>query len=388
VKPGAGPRWAYLDQVRAWLMLLGIPYHVGLVYATRTPLHGPWLVSSPERSEALTWILDFSHTFRMPVFFVIAGFFAMRIIGRRGTGHWLRSRLVRLGVPLLASILLLSPLTMLAVSVTQAPPEGILAHWLAQMSQPGPQWIVHLWFLSDLLIFCGLFALLWSCRAVLRLEALLDRFGDALERRWILLAPAALLLLGCAATGAAGAAKLAGIGYPLWETIVPARLASFGAAFLAGALLAYRGGWLEGFTRLYPLLWLAALPLAGVQMLLQDDPSPAGRVLTVVLVPVLGVLFAQLLLSAARRWLDRETPLSRKLTEAAMTMYLVHVPLVLWLAGAMLDWRLPPLLEVAMLTILVGLASFALHRLLRRSPVLSFLFNGQRYDAGRRAEGP
>jgi hypothetical protein len=37
-----------------------------------------------------------------------------------------------------------------------------------------------------------------------------------------------------------------------------------------------------------------------------------------------------------------------------------------------------------MLTILVGLASFALHRLLRRSPVLSFLFNGQRYDAGRR----
>jgi len=383
--PGAAPklaprqRWAFLDQVRAWLMLLGIPYHVGLVYATRTPIHGPWLVSSPELSEPVTLALDFSHTFRMPVFFLLAGFFAMWVIRKRGPGRWCRSRLLRLGVPLVSSALVLSPLVMLAIAAANAPEGQVLESWAGQIAKLGPHWIVHLWFLSDLLILCCLCALLWHFRAALRLEPLLDRVAGLVERHWVV-APLLVLAVGCIAAGVAGAAKLLGIGYPLWGMIVPARLAGHGMAFLAGAMIAYRAGWLDSFTRPRPLLWALALLAAAAQMMVQHDTSPIARVLTLALVPVLGVIFAQVLLSAARHWLDKETPASRALVEASMTMYLVHVPIAFWLAVAMLETPLPPLLETVLLTAVTGLISFAIHRLLRRSALLSMLFNGQRYD--------
>lgn len=61
----------------------------------------------------------------------------------------------------------------------------------------------------------------------------------------------------------------------------------------------------------------------------QDDESEISRAITYFLMPVVGVLFAHLLLSAARFWLNRRTRLSAAMVEAAMTMYLVHVPIVL-----------------------------------------------------------
>ena len=99
-----------MDQLRAILMLIGIPYHVGLVYAA----HAVWIVESSEKSLPVTWVIQFSHTFRMPVFFLIAGFFSALMIPRRGLGLWLAGRAWRIGIPLLTSLILVSPLMVLA----------------------------------------------------------------------------------------------------------------------------------------------------------------------------------------------------------------------------------------------------------------------------------
>lgn len=61
----------FLDSIRAWLMLLGIPFHISLIYSSHQ-----WHVNSTEASWGLTLFNDFIHAFRMQVFFVISGYFS------------------------------------------------------------------------------------------------------------------------------------------------------------------------------------------------------------------------------------------------------------------------------------------------------------------------
>jgi glucan biosynthesis protein C len=53
----------FLDSIRAWLMLLGIPFHISLIYSSHS-----WHVNSQMPSWWLTLFNDFIHAFRMQVF--------------------------------------------------------------------------------------------------------------------------------------------------------------------------------------------------------------------------------------------------------------------------------------------------------------------------------
>lgn len=71
MNPVPAQREYFLDSIRAWLMLLGIPFHISLIYSSHT-----WHVNSAESSLWLTLFNDFIHSFRMQVFFVISGYFS------------------------------------------------------------------------------------------------------------------------------------------------------------------------------------------------------------------------------------------------------------------------------------------------------------------------
>lgn len=63
MNPVPAQREYFLDSIRAWLMLLGIPFHISLIYSSHT-----WHVNSAESSLWLTLFNDFIHSFRMQVF--------------------------------------------------------------------------------------------------------------------------------------------------------------------------------------------------------------------------------------------------------------------------------------------------------------------------------
>ncbi|MEO1533146.1 MAG: hypothetical protein AAFU72_13345, partial [Pseudomonadota bacterium] len=58
---GDGARLWHLDWIRAGAMLLGIPYHAGLIY---TPGLG-WFVASPQGSEAIAALTGLLGSMRM-----------------------------------------------------------------------------------------------------------------------------------------------------------------------------------------------------------------------------------------------------------------------------------------------------------------------------------
>ncbi|MDJ0391140.1 acyltransferase family protein [Roseomonas sp. E05] len=375
-EPGSR-RWDDLDQLRAILMLAGIPYHVGLVYAS----HATWIVDSPDESQAMTWLVQFSHTFRMPAFFLLAGLFAMLLVRRRGPGPWLAGRMKRIGIPLATSLVLVSPLMVMASAVSQGGFGNAVPALLAELRNPSANWTVHLWFLIYLLPYCGLFAGLYALTGPARVERATAAIHSVLARR-PLLAWAALIGMGLATVAAAAAAKLVDAAYLMGGIVVPAQFVACGLMFLAGALIASRPAWLESFRQPNWSVWALAFASAATMAAFQDDDGDLGRAATYFLMPIVGVLFSHVLLSAARRWLDRRTRFSRAMVDVAMTMYLVHVAFVLWLSVAFLAVPWPAEVEIVLIILLSAGGSYGFCRVVAASPLLTYLFNGTTPGSG------
>src|SRR5688500_12766151 len=82
-------RYHSLDAFRAAMMLLGLVLHSAASY-TYTPLRDAWPFHDPPGLVAFEILLLFIHLFRMPAFFVVAGFFAALLYYRDGAGGLIR----------------------------------------------------------------------------------------------------------------------------------------------------------------------------------------------------------------------------------------------------------------------------------------------------------
>jgi hypothetical protein len=68
-------------------MLLGIALHAGLSFATV-----PWIVQDSRQEEWFTLFFEAVHGFRMPLFFLVSGFFTAMLWRRRGVRSLLKQR--------------------------------------------------------------------------------------------------------------------------------------------------------------------------------------------------------------------------------------------------------------------------------------------------------
>ena len=71
-------RLHYMDSMRSVLMLLGVVLHAARPYDSND-----WQVKDAARLELLDGLVAGIHLFRMPAFFVVAGYFAMYLLVRR-----------------------------------------------------------------------------------------------------------------------------------------------------------------------------------------------------------------------------------------------------------------------------------------------------------------
>ena len=95
-----GKRFHGLDGLRGSAMLLGIVIHGSLPYFSRIlGIESIW-PADDDQSVLLLVIFDFIHAWRMPVFFLLAGFFANLVLDRRPTSAFVLDRLRRIALPL------------------------------------------------------------------------------------------------------------------------------------------------------------------------------------------------------------------------------------------------------------------------------------------------
>ena len=100
-------RLNHLDAVRAIALLLGVVFHASLSFV---PIFIGWAVMDINTSNAAALFALVSHSFRLEVFFLIAGFFAHMSFHRQSKASFLSGRFLRIAVPLVLFWFLLKPL--------------------------------------------------------------------------------------------------------------------------------------------------------------------------------------------------------------------------------------------------------------------------------------
>lgn len=146
--------------MRATMMLLGIYLHVVVGYSG----DGHWPYIDPHPTSVLNFTLGIIHAFRMPAFFVMAGFFGSLLWNGRGPAAFLANRTNRVFWPFVIFWSLLFPV-MGSIVI------GIERGWTQVVPTLFSQEVLHklhplhLWFLEYLLLLYALgAAVAWTLR--------------------------------------------------------------------------------------------------------------------------------------------------------------------------------------------------------------------------------
>ena len=104
----AGTRYHSLDGLRAAAMLLGVAWHAMPGFGTG----------------AVPAVMDWLHSFRMPLFMLISGFFGHMMLAKYGLRRYLGKRLWRIGLPMLVGLFTFMPLYHQFGPMAGGPPPG------------------------------------------------------------------------------------------------------------------------------------------------------------------------------------------------------------------------------------------------------------------------
>jgi glucan biosynthesis protein C len=376
--PAHPQRLHALDGLRGVAMLLGVVLHAAMVYL---PANVPGATLDKESSVGLLALVGVIHSFRMQLFFVVAGFFAALICRRYGATGFLVHRTKRLMFPFLAAMVLIIPFV--AALIPSRITERVQGQYVGTLPTG------HLWFIQHLFLHCLVaFALIrWLPEEVRR------RWGDALDRgfarliawRW---KPAVLPLAGGLALWFS----------PHWVEIesplpgitflpTPRAVVYYGFYFVFGWLLHRQVDglrWLEGPIWSKVITALVALPLVFVcfvPWLTLKDQAPSAWLLKVAGV-WLHELVAWLWIFASfaffLKYCAQSRPVLRYLADASYWIYLVHLPLVLWLQLLASKWDVNVWVKFGFVYGVAMALLIASYHLLVRRTFISVFLNGRR----------
>ncbi|WP_372070230.1 acyltransferase (plasmid) [Tistrella mobilis] len=377
----AGPalgRSRAIDHLRNLVILGLILFHTARLFDTE-----PWHIKDAGRYAAADVLIGVFNVGQMPLLFFLAGITAMHSLAAREAGRYVRERLQRLGLPLVAGILLVVPpqvyverlaagLDGRASPIDLAPGTGFLDFYPGFFDCCYPaanfSWH-HLWFLAYLLVYA---------LVLLPVFVIARRPG-----------PRALLERAGARVAAAGPAALLAPGLPVLLAEILLRpdfpsthaLAGDWANHLHFGLLILLGGWFalspalgaaaERHCRLLLIIAAVATALAVTAWMTGALPVPvlrrslrvAGEWAT-----ILG------LLGWAGRRLAAPIPGLSDVTRFAFPFYIVHQTVIVVSGYLLLGWSGQPLVKYLVIVLVSGLVSWGLARALAATALTRLLF--------------
>jgi len=391
VRSDSAVRYHALDAFRAAMMLLGLVLHSAASY-TFTPLRDAWPFHDPPGNLAFDILLLFIHVFRMPAFFVVAGFFAALLYERDGVAGLIRNRGRRVALPLVIFLVTALPLAGLGFLLA-ARMEGLGLP--AELRPRGPlihQPILgHLWFLYDLLIFYA--ASLIVVPLARRMPSAVRAFASRAFHRF------AVTVFGALALGLVTTVTLLPMNGPGLETsasiLPPLRiLIAYGVFFSFGwVLFVHRADLVGVFGRRWIQFVVIGLVLFLCYFLVllaqlhqpPDDVartyprmSRTGHLVAIVFAgPATWCLIFGFLGLFVRR-LSNPRPLVRYLADASYWMYLTHLVPITWTAALLARSHAPVTIKFAIVLIVTTGVTLATYQWWVRRTRIGVLLNGRR----------
>lgn len=147
-------RLIYLDNLRSFALLLGIVFHSAIVYASDIK----YAIQTEERSEVLSYFCYWIHSFRMPMFYMISGFFSAMVIQKKGNSFYLEGRLKRVLFPTIFGLIFLAPIQYFLMEKVKSPNVSLIKFLQFFFTKENFQHS-HIWFLVDLFCFSMIYLL-------------------------------------------------------------------------------------------------------------------------------------------------------------------------------------------------------------------------------------
>lgn len=365
--PATTPRYHDLDALRAFAMLAGIAFHAAVPFIPYWTPNGPG-------AELLGGIFVGIHGFRMPLFFLLSGFFTTMLWQRAGTRGLLRHRLKRVGLPLALAIVVILPLVTLGLLGGM-----VLAGNPAVEPDPTPQpafRLAHLWFLWMLLLLVGAFAVVVTLAR--RLPSPDSRIHRVLSSRpgW-----AAVLLVIAVLAQSRMTNGL--VGPDTSEGLIPVpRVLVYYACFFAWGALVFGHSTRHGIPLIRAMgRWWPATLAAGAAVFVLLTSGPLSHPLATVLNIAYAVLLTCALLGVAHRFFASDNPAIRWVSDSSYWLYLTHLPLVLVAEGLALRWHIHPLIAFPVIVVSVSGLLLLTYRYGVRYTRIGTLLNGPRTRA-------
>jgi len=381
-------RLYFVDYLRAALAILVVVHHVGLVYGVSVPgfyyIEPPFLapgVIDPLAYAALLIFALLNQGWFMGAFFLLSGYFVPGSYDRKGPGSFTVGRIVRLGIPLALFYFVLNPISRLGWWLMPAALTGITSRptWAAYSRMVG---IGPLWFVLLLLVFC-LGYVVWRMLVGKRTSTAAADASAPGKRE------PGYLGIGLFVLALAGASYLmrmfVPIGQAVWEFPTLGYLPQYLGFFIVGTV-AYRRNWFRTVSNSMGVVGLVAALIASLVLF---PLAFSGRLFSLELTEAMTVamggghwrsavyalwdsIFAVGMVLGAitvfRRFFDVKSRFGSFLARQSYAVYVLHIPVVVFLAWALRGLALPALQKFVVASAIIVPASFVVAAIVRLIP--------------------
>lgn len=401
---GTAIRYHSLDATRAFALLLGVVFHAAESFEHNAINH--WAIGDNSSSLFLELFRYAGHSFRLELFFLIAGFFAHLLWQKRGVGGFVRNRASRILVPLVAGWLILYPL-LVFLWLTGASKSG---HWdiveVPEEFRFAAPWqltldfflslqflrkfdLTHLWFLYQLLVLYVVALLTrWVVLCMTTRGSRLVIWFDQ-RFRAAMTSPFKVLWFSAAALPMLYFQNGWDVDTPKESLIpeVPATLL-FGLFFGVGWALHRQPDLLEACRRHWRRHLLIGLLLVAPSHFIGQHLYELGlfehyyawiRVGHYVMYGLMMWSFALGFLGFFLQYRRTESPAWRYLADSSYWLYLAHLPLVVSLQVWVANWPLSWMIKFPLVNLTAFPLLFLSYHYLVRSTFIGKQLNGRRY---------
>ncbi|MBW8348833.1 acyltransferase family protein [Bacillus sp. IITD106] len=358
-------RLFYIDRLRTLLTILVILHHTSITYGGE----GSWYYIESVGDDLtptkamLSLFNGVNQAFFMGFFFLISGYFTPGAYDRKGTTRFLTDRFIRLGVPLLAYLLVIGPGLIYALNFAETTSLwSFYKEWVLtfKILDFGP-----LWFVETLLYFAVIYAgYRWFKKeSTKKLEV--RRFPSHI-----------MILISAVAVGiVAFAIRLV---FPTGTSVLGLQFGYFASyIFLfAVGISAYQNKWLEQLSTRVARRWLwvslAVLPVLPIAAMI-DGEALSGGFNPIALIyafwePFIAFGIIMGLLVWFRKKFNRESQLFQWLSNNAYTVYIIHPPIVVGLSLLIKQVAWPAALKFVLVGLLATICCFVVSALIRLIP--------------------
>lgn len=373
-----------IDSLRAIAMLLGIVLHASIAYKAKP--HRNWIYDESFHSWAFSFIYFCIHSFRMPLFFVVAGFFCRLLYLKVGERAFIKHRWKRVGIPFIGAMVLIVPFSLIPYKVyfltwkMKVPLETAVQSACKEIVSFNG--LAHLWFLYDLLLFYVVVVLLMRLYKYGFLRHTMTHINHywmkvKLSNPLLLLLPVILLWLCMLPDNEL---------FPITDTyVIPRRftnLVYYGMLFFAGWLLHKRQDMFGAMIHHQAKLLVGGAVACVLTFYLEyrevvDHGTPGWYLLKLlaaleVVLVVTGSIgfFLKFFKNESRFWLY--------VSDASYWVYLVHLLVVTTMQFLLLDSAVPGLLRFPLVLLVTLVLTFISYHWFVRYTFIGTLLHGPR----------